>query len=74
MTFEFDQITRERKRLACNGCGTVTTHTQVVSFARSGFKQYQWIPIAHRRGDGATRCTYLADARESIWNTNPRRQ
>lgn len=62
-----DQVTRERKKAGCVGCGTVVAHVQIAEFTKgSGFKVYRWIPIGHRRPDG-TSCTYLAAERNQVW-------
>lgn len=63
-----EQITRERKRAGCVGCGTIVMHVQIADFTASGHKFYQWIPIGHRRADG-TSCTHLAETRDSVWKT-----
>jgi hypothetical protein len=62
-----EQITKERKRDACRGCGREVTHVQVVEFVGpQRFKSYRWVPVAHRRGDGAP-CSHLADLRNELW-------
>ena len=64
-----EQITRERKRVACAGpgCGAVVVHVQLASYTPSGFKVYQFVPVGHPRPDG-NRCTHLADMRAQAWN------
>ena len=64
-----EQITRERKVVACAGpgCGVVITHVQLVSYTPAHNKVYQFVPVGHSRPDGK-RCTHLADLRSQAWN------
>ncbi len=63
-----EQVTRERKRAGCGGCGVVTIHVQIANYTGGGFKVYEWIPIGHLRPNGS-RCTHLAEVRNALWKT-----
>lgn len=62
-----EQVTRERKRQACEGCFRAgVVHIQIAGYP-AGVKTYQWIPIAHTRPDGS-RCSHLSRERSAVWN------
>lgn len=50
-----DQVTKFCEVQHCTRCFSKVLHRQVVRYAKpSGFKTYDWEPLAHRRGDGST--------------------
>jgi hypothetical protein len=50
----------------CGGCGCRVNHTQVVSFAASGFRLVELVPWSHFRADGK-QCAFKADMRRETW-------
>lgn len=66
-----DQLTSHRQLKTCGGCSRLVLHHQVATFASSGFKSYELVPVEHRRPNGQ-QCAFKSDLRTGAWSATRR--